>query len=343
MGRDHLPRRWRAAASPGGLIGALGLTLCLLLAAAAILSLSGQADLLGWQPLRWTVLVLALLGATALAFLVYGYATIAYDLGPDALVIRWARQQHVVPLEAVQEVAPATELLGDDLGGWRPFWTGYYIFNLESAVGRVRVVATLPRRRQLLILTADGGYAISPERAIRFVEEYARLRGSFDPDRPASSVLVRPREQVARLARAGWTGALPAVDPAAVANGADETAAGSATVDSDRVTLFGDSVVLLLLALAVVLNVAMVAFILARYASLPPSIALHWNVNGFPDVIGSPREIWTVPIIAGLVTLANVGLAWTATAFDRFAARLLVAGSVLVQIVAWAGLLTLVP
>jgi hypothetical protein len=106
--------------------------------------------------------------------------------------------------------------------------------------------------------------------------------------------------------------------------------------------LLDDRLAIGFLGLAVLTNVAIVIYVLTQYHSLPSSIALHWNVNGYPDVIGSPREIWTVPIITALVTIANFLLAWLSAGYDRFVSRFLLGGSVLVQIVAWVGLLTLI-
>jgi uncharacterized membrane protein len=86
---------------------------------------------------------------------------------------------------------------------------------------------------------------------------------------------------------------------------------------------------------------AMLWFILLRYESVPQTLPLHYNTLGQPDRIGSPREIFLLPLIAGVVAAANIALAWSVVRFDRFAARLLLSGTCLVQVVTWVALLKL--
>ncbi|HET7034996.1 MAG TPA: DUF1648 domain-containing protein, partial [Thermomicrobiaceae bacterium] len=225
----------------------------------------------------------------------------------------------------------------------RRFWSGYYVDRWESPLGLVDVIATMPPRRQLLVIAGDRRFAISPERPVLFLREYARLRETLGLAPDSGATWVSPSESMERLEREGWTGTFPAV-PQAEDNpdgGDPSPAAPARRAGAARAQLLVDPAALGLLGLAGLLTVAMVVYIAARYDTLPPSIALHWNVNGYPDVIGSPRAIWTIPVITGLVTLLDLVLAWSVAAFDRFAARLLLGGSVLVQLVAWVGLLTL--
>ena len=349
--------RWQAAASPGGLLGVLGIVLSLLLAGGTIVLIAGHTSLPVPTPIAWIALVLFVLLAALLTYLVYGYITIAYEFSPEHLTIRWAGQQHVIDLTAIQQILPAVDRLGDSPGRWRRFWTGYYVGSQTGPSGRVIVIATLPVRRQLLIVTADRQFAISPERPVLFVEEYGRLRSALDYARTGAPAKGDPSASVERLAQAGWTMQYPTIKPAEAARvehaapvGAvkDETSyrgssrAGRPFVSPARPHILNDNVAIYLLGIAVVMNVAMVVFILFRYSSLPPSIALHWNVNGDPDRIGSPREIWVIPIITALVAIANLILAWSIESFDRFAARFLLAASCLVQVVAWIALITLI-
>ena len=80
-------------------------------------------------------------------------------------------------------------------------------------------------------------------------------------------------------------------------------------------------------------------YILVQYQDIPPSLTLHWNVDGLPGRIGEPREIWILPTITGLVLIANIGLAWSVALFDRFAARLMLGSTILVNAVTWVALL----
>lgn len=353
VGSD-ISTRWQAAASPGGLIGVLGIVLSLVLTGGTIVLITGHTSVPIPTPLAWIALVIFVVLVLLLTYLVYGYVTIAYEFSAENLTIRWARQAHIIDLAAIQQILPAVDRLGESPGRWRRFWTGYYIGSEVGPSGPVTIIATLPIRRQLLIVTADRQFAISPERPVLFVEEYGRLRSALDVARTGSPSSASPGASVERLEQAGWTMQYPTIQPAErgrAPSAGDVKVARSYQAQrrvnrqlgsSSRPHMLNDNVALTLLGIAVVMNVAMVIFILFRYSSLPPSIALHWNVNGDPDRIGSPREIWVIPIITALVAIANLILAWSIESFDRFAARFLLAASCLVQIVAWIALITLI-
>lgn len=346
--------RWRAAASPGGLIGVLIIILSMLGAGGAILALLGVASVPLPTPVIWLAAVLFTAAAAAASYLVYGYTTIGYAFGDDVLEIRWAGRRYAIDLAAVTYIGPAIEVLEERPGRWQRFWPGYYVGVRQEKIGPVRVVATLPLRRQLLISTDTEHFAISPERPVLFVEEYGRLRRALDAQRTGGLPTVAPGQGAQRLADAGWTMQYPVIAPSRGARG-EQPDAASATTGSYQIAapgrgvspllrpvLLADRVARVFLAIAILFNLLLVGYILLKYDSIPQSITLHWNVNGLPDRIGSPREIWTLPLITGLVTLANFGLAWSIVTFDRFAARFLLGGTCLVQLGAWVALITLI-
>jgi hypothetical protein len=92
----------------------------------------------------------------------------------------------------------------------------------------------------------------------------------------------------------------------------------------------------------VLMTAAMIVFIFVRFQDVPPSITLHWTVEGLPGRVGTAQEIWILPIICGLVLIANFGLAWSIALFDRFAARFLLGSTILVHAVAWVALMMLI-
>ena len=338
----------------------LGIVLSLVLAGGSLALITGHTSL----PIPTVISWLALLGflalVVALAYLVYGYVTITYEFSPETLKIRWASQEHLIDLASIQQILPAIDRLGDNPGRWRRFWTGYYVGSEIGPSGPVTIVATLPVRRQLLIVTADRQFAISPDRPVLFVEEYGRLRQALDYARTGESSDADVDVSVERLAKAGWTMQYPTIKPGMKIPVESARASGSVSLEDPssgraarqvparrrtvglRDHVLNDNVAVTLLGIAVLMNVAMVIFILIRYHSLPQSIALHWNVNGDPDRIGSAREIWVIPIITALVTIANLILAWSIETFDRFAARFLLAASCMVDVVAWIALITLI-
>lgn len=306
------------------------------------------AGLFGWLALPlghvvlWAVAALSLVAGVAALFLLYGYHSIRYELSARSLDIRWARRHESVDLAAINAVVPASEIWPRSPAGRRRFWSGYYVDRWDSPLGPVEVIATMPPRRQLLVSAGERRFAISPERPVLFLREYARLRETLGLEPDSGATWVSPSESMDRLARDGWTGSFPSVpETAAISSAVEPSHELPERSSSSRVQFLADPAALGLLGLSALLTFAMVAYVGARFDTLPSSIALHWNVNGYPDVIGSPRAIWTIPVITALVTLLNLVLAWSVAAFDRFAARLLLGGSVLVQFVAWIGLLTL--
>lgn len=355
---DLETNRWRAAASPGGLIGILAAIISLLLAGGSLAVILGKASLPIPTAAVWVALILFLALAGGLAYLVYGYLTITYELGAQTLAIGWANRRYVLDLATIQHIGPASEVIAERPERWQRFWPGYYVGPHTGKIGTVQVVATLPLSRQLLVSTGERHFAISPERPVLFLEEYGRLRRALDEQRSGTFPTIQEGEGARQLRDAGWTVEFPTLGTRPPLPGVDRGREEPDAVATPgrrgwlifpegispvlRPLLLNDPIAFGLLGLAVLLNVVMVAYILFEYGSIPSAITLHWNVNGFPDRIGSPREIWIVPLITGLVTVTNFLLAWSIVTFDRFAARLLLGATCLVQLVAWVVLITLI-
>jgi hypothetical protein len=345
--KTDLTTRWPPAASPGGFIGILGIVLSAFLCGLFLLVLSGQIALPIPRAVAAALAVIFLMLGIAFAYLVYGYVTISYELSPEQLVICWAQQRHVVPLSAIQQIVPAVERLGGDSRRWQKFWVGYYVDSLPSLSGLVTVVATLKVRRQLLIVTRDRQFAISPERPVLFLEAYAQIRSARDHQRPGAAEGVQPGELTARFADAGWTMPVPAInrsistsEPADYRSDLSPFPRSSEAYDSPEVTStplasanFLRGAIGFLVA-AVLLDIVIMAVIMARYNRLPETLVLHWNGDGAPDRFGSTRQIWIIPTITWLVTIGNFALAWGVAAIDRVASRFLLAATLVVELMA---------
>jgi hypothetical protein len=357
----HYVSQWRAAASPGGLVGLLLIILSALVLSGSVLGLTGRADIPLPDVALWLVFVVSIVVGLLLAFLIWGYLSIRYELDPKHLRIRWGLRTHTIFLDDISFIGPLTGDSRPRQRGWRPFWPGYYISRAKTPVGIIRTVATLPPRRQVLIVSDRGErFAISPERPILFLEEFGRLLEVIDRDRTEIVDGDHPETPAQRLLDAGWTGefipvsASPSTAPII---GPSQPQVGSLEVPSPPVSvvrskpsstspllrpiILSDPVALLFLALGVLTTALMAVFILVRFQDVPPSITLHWTVEGLPGRVGTAQEIWILPTICGLVLIANFGLAWSIALFDRFAARLLLGSTLLVQVVAWVALLTL--
>jgi hypothetical protein len=359
------PSRWRAGASPGGLLGLVLTILATMAVVTSILGITGRADLPLPDAVLWVVFAVAILAVALFAFLVWAYLSITYQFEAGTLRIRWGLWSDEIPLAEVDSISPLTEVAGADHGGWQPFWPGYYVGKRHTPAGTVQVVSTLQPRRQVLISVSDGRrFAISPERPLLFMEEFER-RQNLPERREGAAHAVGSYEQSAqRFVEAGWT---TEYSTAGVAVAPDDTAIDAPAADIPEITqrspeppptkvfrsrpsstspmlrpiILTDPVALLLIAVGVFATGAMVVYILIQYQDIPPSLTLHWNVDGLPGRVGEPREIWILPTIAGLVLLANFGLAWSIALFDRFAARLMLGSTVAVHVVAWIALLML--
>ena len=347
------PFRVRAAPSAGGVIGAVLFGAALVVAIVALLALLGLISSSLPVVVLWLVLILATGAAIALGYLLFGYFTLGYDVGDRALTIRWGNRVEEIPLAQIVYAGPAAPLLGDRRPSWQWFWPGYYLGTRSTALGPVHVAATQSVSRQLLISTMSAHYAISPERPAVFLERLAQARQALLAEQTGQPARIAGRQQ---LAEAGWTVEFTAVPPAEMPQarstgsyplvrqpgGARQVARRAMHSRPLRLFLIEDRVGLSFLALALGLNLAMILYLLVQYDQLPQTLVLHWNANGLPDRIGTRRDLWLLPIITAIVTIANIGLAWLAETFDRFAARLLLAGTCLVQIVAWVALLSIV-
>jgi Domain of unknown function (DUF1648)/Bacterial PH domain len=335
-------RRWRPAPSGGSLVGILALLLC----ASALVGLLFRAipDARGNTPALvafWVIAVLLVVAIGALGVLVWGYLTLGYTLeeaGEGALVLRWAWRRVVIPLDEIEYLGGARQLLTDAAPPRLWPWPGYYLSTVrDEALGRIQLFATLPPRRQLLVCSARGSFGFSPDRPSEFLAHFHEFYGARHLD--AEDVVALPLPST-RLAHAA-----PELEdeedqpPQRVV--ADQQAFREQTA-AQPIALFADQSAVLLMLLGGVLLAAMLWFILWRYDSVPEALPLHYNTLGQPDRVGSAREVFLLPLIAGVVAAANIALAWSVIRFDRFAARLLLSGTCLVQAVTWVALLKLI-
>jgi hypothetical protein len=187
------------------------------------------------------------------------------------------------------------------------------------------------------------------------------------PAEPGSADEVAQASPVQQFVDAGWTREYAAVDaapgagaagpPVSVPEHGDGREVGvqrqvlqplsrrqsgyTSTSPAIRATLHRDPVSLTFIGIGALATAGMAMFILVQYQDIPQSLTLHWNVEGLPGRVGEPREIWVLPIIAALVLLANVGLAWSIALFDRFAARLMLGSTLIVHMITWVALVML--
>jgi len=87
---------------------------------------------------------------------------------------------------------------------------------------------------------------------------------------------------------------------------------------------------------AAVVSVAIMAIVVSnRLDHLPATIPTHVSANGIGEAIRGRNAIWSVPLLAGALSLMNIAAGWFLARMDMFATRFLLGASLLVQFIAW--------
>ncbi|MBX6753177.1 MAG: DUF1648 domain-containing protein [Thermorudis peleae] len=280
----------------------------------------------------------AAVGASGfLAYLLIGYFSMRYSIVGRELWIQWAHQRHRVPIERITYAGPAAPILGLARNRRLRFWPGYYVDQLDTALGTVHVVATQSLSRQLLVSTDTAHFAISPMHSAEFLEQLTLAQRAVQQ---TWSPQAAKRQITGSLPRVSLEEAQPRTMRSSVA--LLRRARPISHLPSPVQVVRDDPLLRTFLILAVLLNVGLILLLLIEYNRLPQTLVLHWNANGLPDRIGDRQEIWILPIITTLVTVANLVLAWVLFQIDRMAARFLVGLTSLVHLVTWVALFSVI-
>lgn len=102
----------------------------------------------------------------------------------------------------------------------------------------------------------------------------------------------------------------------------------SAALVSDRTSL-------MLLAATAFSIVVMWAVFGSRISHAGPVVALHLDAVGVPDRWGPAKSLWRLPLLATMVPLMNLVIAWAIARFDQFASRFLLATGLCLQLLVW--------
>lgn len=265
--------------------------------AAALVPLSGFTFLL-------TLGALALLALAAwLGYQTFQLAHVSYSLDRNAYVIRWGAVREIVPMGDVQRVIAADavadelRLLRLPLPGW---WFGV---GSHPALGKVRFYATEPPEQQLIVITPECSYAVSPYDMEAFLEAF-RVRLEMRPTQHVAHTRLLP-------SFAAWR-------------------------------IWRDRAALALLILAIALNLGIFGVSATRFPAAPAQIALHFDARGSVDRLGEKSQLFVPPVI-GLLTLSAsvaLGLALYRKG-ETLAAFMLWGGSAATQILFLVAALTL--
>lgn len=103
-----------------------------------------------------------------------------------------------------------------------------------------------------------------------------------------------------------------------------------------------DRLVHVLLALGLLFNLALFAYIGWRYRALPASLPLHFDTLGQPDRLGVRSEIFNLPAIGLLLWLLNSLFGLVVYRWEKLGAYLLLGVTTVVQALFWLAVLNIV-
>jgi hypothetical protein len=230
--------------------------------------------------------------------------TLRYRMDRNGLFIRWLGGQQIVPIREIQRMVAGAEIEGpvSQRRGFR--WPGHERGTGQvPGVGLTRFLATRPLADQLLVVTPDLAFGISPRDAQALSHAYDTRR-KLGPNR----LLDRS------LTRAGWF---------AWSLWSDQTAWG-------------------LLGTAVAVNVGLFGYLSARYPGLDQQLPLHFNIQGVVDRIGTRIELFSLPIIGLIILGTNLVLGLILYRRERAGAYLLWGAAVAAQVLFWLAAFSIV-
>jgi Bacterial PH domain/Protein of unknown function (DUF1648) len=240
-------------------------------------------------------LALAMLLAVAwIGYHTYALVNTSYALDRNAFVIRWGPIREIVPMGDVQRVISATDIAP----GLRlkrvplPFW--WIGQGSHPALGRLSFFANAPLKRQLIIVTADGNYSISPGDVEGFLEAF-RARFQMGPTQVVQAAQLLPRFMT-------WP-------------------------------IWRDRLAQALVLIAIGLNALLFAIGFARYPALPTQVVLHFDALGVPDRLEPASQVFAPAVIAlELFTINFLIALGVYTRGEKLAAYIAWGGSVVVQL-----------
>ena len=291
---------WRPARTIGALVGLVILLTILSVEALLIRGLLRQSP--GVELFLTGLLFIASLPMLVLwLYWFTQFLSLRYRLDRNALVISCGTRRYVVPMEEIQGMEP-----GRRAEIVRPFrgvgWPGYLNGHLRlKGHGRVVVLSTEPLHRQIIVVTEAGCYGISPRDPAGFVHDYAQRR--------ALGV-------IAPVARATESSALL------------------------RLPLWRDTAFWLAALGSLVLDLALFAFLMARYGDLPERLPLLFDTAGDVLRIGPRSRLLLLPAIGAVIAVVNTALGGLLHRWERLGAYLLAGMALVVQPILWLAALT---
>ncbi len=199
-----------------------------------------------------------------LAYRTIGAFTLAYRVDRDAVTLVWGPTRQIVPMGHIRRIQRGAA--GSALNSAR-LWHWPYRHRRRVACADVPVLnayATRPPAEQLILVTDEESYGVSPADPARFIATL-QSRYALGPARPLQAVLRRTPF---------WTW-----------------------------WLWRDRAALLLIGMGLLGVLIMFGYLSFRFPGLSSDLPLHFDVTGIPDRIAPKADLFALPLI-GLVTWA---------------------------------------
>jgi hypothetical protein len=238
-----------------------------------------------------------LLGLAALfAFWTHALATLSYAIDRNGLLITWGPTRQVVPLGAIERLVPGTAVGVPAVQGVS--WLGHHVGHAEiERIGPVMFYSTHQSPEQVLyVMTTERNYAISVEDPHAFAREI-QVRQELG----STTTVTHHVERTGAAAQSFW----------------EDVAARE----------------LALIALG--LCIALWAYVILRYGSLPPTLDLTFppGARGELIAVSSREALLALPRAATALLVLNVLAGVFAHAYSRVAGYLLMGTASIVQLV----------
>lgn len=278
---------------PALIVGVVAIIFCLIgIGIAASLAMTLPTSLLTHAMI--TLAIVLLIAIVWLVYNTFSLSGISYLLDRNAFVIHWGFIREIVPMGDVQRVIAASDVANElkfrglRLPNW---WIGD---GFHPALGEVRFCSNGPLQNQLIIVTPEMNYAISPADRDGFVEAF-RVRFEMGPTQS-----VQPARLMPRIMRwPFWT----------------------------------DRLAHTLVLTAVGLNLLLFAVGFARYPALPQRLVLHFDSAGVADRFGAPNQVFGPAVISLELFIINFLIALGVySRGEKLAAYLAWGGSAIVQL-----------
>ncbi len=297
---------WRPRRLIGVVVTLAAMVGILLIDATLILSLIDRP--ISLTPFLLGFLVFLSLGPLLfLAYRIYQLLTLRYLMDRDSVTIVCGSVRQVVPLSNLSSIVAPTESRGrglSDIPSPRLAWLRCWLGRSQAKdIGPLLFYATEPPKKQLFLVTPSSAYALSPSNPAGFLTALEARRQ------------MGPTIALEEKITYGTLVSLP---------------------------FWRDRLAQLLLALGALANGVLLAYLLARYPTLPNILPLHFTAFGIVDRIAPKEQILRLPTIGLIIFIANALLGFALHRREPLATYLLAGTGLLAQFLITIALLHII-